>query len=589
MPANKPTDRLLPLTLEEYANERRLPKDWLAKTFGLKDTVHDGIACVEQPYTRLDGTAAAPRYRYANMKKSPAGCGDQIVLYGQQQLINKNDPDTIILVEGESDTQTFRYAAFNVLGIPGTSMWDKCLVNQPEIASYFASATTAAVFVVQEPASSREKAKKLDSPTKMLANIRTALPFSRVIPLRLWEYAPRDENGEPLYKDVSGLWMYCDGNSVKFQRALTIAARAAAVKDGVPERKIHSVLASEVEMKLTRWLWEDHIPLGELTVFAGMPQKGKSTAAIDVVSRLTNGRDFPGSPKQIEACEVAVLASEDNMHTTTVPRLAAAGAARDKVHLIQGTKEGDLEREIALDTDLERVRDFLGEHPEIKLIVMDPVTSYIGEVDPNKPKEVRPFLNRLKKFAEEMEVSLLLIMHLSKNPDVSALHRVGGAATWIEVPRSVWFFDLKKQDEESTEPPSYVMVNGKLNIVADERKKSMEYTFSGVQVRIEDELKSIGTIRWGTESTVTLEQQYGGRSTKDKPGPSPVKLEAAMDWLKSYLAEGPRKSRDVFAEGEAAGHKKDTLYTAKDRLGVKVKHSNGGWLWELPEVTTLST
>src|SRR5260370_39404614 len=116
---------------------------------------------------------------------------------------------------------------------------------------------------------------------------------------------------------------------------------------------------------------------------------------------------------------------------------------------------------------------------------MDRVTLYTGDGEPNKPKEVRHFLNKLKKFSEEMGVSLLLIMHLSKNPDVSALHRVGGAATWIEVPRSVWFFDVKKQEEDSTAPPSYVMVNGNLNIVADAQKTSLDYTFVGVDVQIE--------------------------------------------------------------------------------------------------------
>src|SRR5260370_30589439 len=112
---------------------------------------------------------------------------------------------------------------------------------------------------------------------------------------------------------------------------------------------------------------------------------------------------------------------------------------------------------------------------------MDRVTLYTGDGEPNKPKEVRHFLNKLKKFSEEMNVSLLLIMHLSKNPDVSALHRVGGAATWIEVPRSVWFFGEKQTDdeegEETTEPKTYIMVNGKLNIVADNRKKALEYAF----------------------------------------------------------------------------------------------------------------
>jgi len=282
--------------------------------------------------------------------------------------------------------------------------------------------------------------------------------------------------------------------------------------------------------------------------------------------------------------EVAILASEDNPRTTTVPRLKAAAADVSKVRLIQGTSDGNQEWEIALDTDLDRMRAFLADHPVIKLVVMDPVTSYIGEVDPNKPKEVRPFLNRLKKFAEEMGVSLLLIMHLSKNPDVSALHRVGGAATWIEVPRSVWFFDLKQQEEESDAPPSYVMVNGKLNIVADGRKKSLEYNFAGVDVEIKGVQQSMGTIRWGEESSITLEQQYGGG--KHKPGPSPIRTAKVIEWLKTFLSDGGRLQEDIVEAGAAEGYSKRSLDRVKNELEIvsyREPAGRGKWWWRLPE------
>src|SRR5437773_1243741 len=49
---------------------------------------------------------------------------------------------------------------------------------------------------------------------------------------------------------------------------------------------IESVTADSVPMKLTRWLWKNRVPFGALTVFFGMPDGGKSTVAIDVVSRL---------------------------------------------------------------------------------------------------------------------------------------------------------------------------------------------------------------------------------------------------------------------------------------------------------------
>jgi putative DNA primase/helicase len=595
---DKTSDRL-PLTLEQYSQEKKLPLDYLVRTWGLKTTVHGGVVCVEQPYTRIDGTVCAPRYRYANAKQSPYQSGDRIVLYGQGQLVSKvseelpsippvlwGDPSLreesylspCILVEGESDTQTLHYARFNVLGIPGTSMWDKCIANDPGILKYLENRT---ILVIQEPPSLAEKAKGLDSPAKMVMNVKKSLPNTKVVPIKLWEFAPRDSDGDPLYKDVSGLWLY-HGGLPDFIDALHIASRAAG-RRGSGGRRIHSVRASDIEMELTEWLWKDHIPLKHVTVFAGMPQKGKSTAALDVTSRLTTGNNFPFMENTLEPCDVAILASEDNPATTTVPRLFAAKADMSKVHVVKGSVIGGKVQDvwgIDLEKDQELLKTFIQENPNIKLLVIDPVTSYIGDVDPNKPKEVRPFLNKLVAFATEMNISLLLIMHLSKNPDVSALHRVGGAATWIEVPRSVWFFDVKQQEEGSTAPPSYVMVNGKLNLVADDRKKSLEYAFVGVNVEIKDTLESIGTIRWGGESSITLEQQYARH--KGKTGPTAERMPAAKRWLEEYLKDGPRPSAELEKEGIAAGHAKWTLKDAKKELRIKTYPRDGVYVSALP-------
>jgi len=132
----EPTAKL-PLTVEQYSSEKKLPLDYLTKEWGLKNVQRGSVCCVEQPYTRMDGEVCAPRYRYANAKQSPYNSGDHIILYGQKQLISL-EGSTCILVEGESDTQTLHYARYNVLGIPGTSMWSKCLANDPEIVTFLA-------------------------------------------------------------------------------------------------------------------------------------------------------------------------------------------------------------------------------------------------------------------------------------------------------------------------------------------------------------------------------------------------------------------------------------------------------------------
>jgi hypothetical protein len=334
----------------------------------------------------MDDVICAPRYRYANAKQSPYNSGDKIILYGQKQLCSTRD--NCILVEGESDTQTLRFAGYNVLGIPGTSMWDKCIENDPDILTYLAFKT---VVIIQEPPSYAERAKRLDSAAKMVLKIKATLPLSTVVAVRLWEFAPKNSDGEPLYKDVSGLWTYHGGfqGFTRIIDALHIASKAAAKSNG-DRRRIHSVLACDIEMELTEWLWKDHIPLKHVSVFAGMPQKGKSTASIDVSARCTTGSNFPFMENTMGPCEVAILASEDNPATTTVPRSFAAKADMSKIHIVKGSVIGGQVQDvwgIDLEKDQELLKIFLQEHPAIKLLVIDPVTSYIGDVDPNKPKE----------------------------------------------------------------------------------------------------------------------------------------------------------------------------------------------------------
>ena len=125
------------------------------------------------------------------------------------------------------------------------------------------------------------------------------------------------------------------------------------------------------------------------------------------------------------------------------------------------------------------------------------------------------------------------------------------------------------------------MVNGKLNIVADERKKSLEYNFAGVDVEIKGVLQSTGTIRWGAESSLTLEQQFD-RKEKAKPGPEPKKKEAAKRWLGRYLADGPRPNDQLLIDGKAAGHAEWTIRAAAKEMRITSEPQDGVYVWALP-------
>ena len=555
-----------------YAEAKHLPLAWLILNYAADfqsntpmERVYKGKPVVEFAYMDANRNVIFTRFRESMDHQPYSEAGSSMSIpYGLWLWTNKPDKDgkyprSVVLCEGESDQQTLTRYGIPALGIPGVSNWKEEWAQLP-VLKY-----ADKIFVIQEPPGEG----KPDVGKKFVETVAKSFPAGKVSPLKLDAKDPSDLHIEAEIGEQFG--------GAPFLERLWRSVRAITAT----KRRCQSVLASEVEMELIHWLWYEHIPIGEVTVFAGLPGKGKSTVATDVIARLTTGKDFPDSVKQLDSCEVAIMASEENNKTIVKPRLVASGADCEKVHLVTGISDGTNEWSVALDKDLDALRDFLTDNPSIKLIVMDPVTSYIGDVDPNRPKEVRPFLNKIKKFAEDKGIAILLIMHLSKNPDVSALHRVGGASTWIEVPRSIWFFDEKRDDEDQQEnkPPSYVMVNGKINIVADERKKSLEYNFVSSEVEIKGVLAKFGTIRWGGECAVTLEQQYG--RPKSKPGPDSAKTKDAIKWLKEYMTE-PRLSEDVFKAGVAAGHSRKAIYKAKDS-GVAVAYRPGGnsgpWWW----------
>src|SRR5262245_11381020 len=75
-----------------------------------------------------------------------------------------------------------------------------------------------------------------------------------------------------------------------------------------------------------KWLWKDRIPLGGLTVLEGDAGVGKATLLIDLVARVTSGKEMPGGGPAAGPAGVLLLTAEDALGSVIRPRLAAAGA-----------------------------------------------------------------------------------------------------------------------------------------------------------------------------------------------------------------------------------------------------------------------
>lgn len=193
--------------------------------------------------------------------------------------------------------------------------------------------------------------------------------------------------------------------------------------------------AADITPERLTWTWQDRIPEAAITWFLGQPGQGKSLASITVVATVSTGRDWadgaknPAGPKR-----VLMYCPEDSLSKVVVPRLIAAGANLKMITLLDnksfrtycpdGTK---IRRCLSLDEDLPALLTLLGKHPDIALMVCDPITGIWGEKNVNHDKEIRPVLNNLIELCEKRNITFLGVAHTNKRGnDANAIDKIQG-------------------------------------------------------------------------------------------------------------------------------------------------------------------
>ena len=198
------------------------------------------------------------------------------------------------------------------------------------------------------------------------------------------------------------------------------------------------VRADKLNPESISWAWKDRFAFGKLAVLAGDPGLGKSTVLVDIVARHSVGEVFPCGEGRAQPCESLILTAEDGLRDTLIPRLIAAGADLTKIHFLTGTKvestgdEGlfDLARDMAV------LRAVLTENPNIRILIIDPLTAYLGATKAKENSEVRRVLAPLVKLIEETGVLAIGNNHLNKGAG-KALYRVLDSIAFVAVGRTL--------------------------------------------------------------------------------------------------------------------------------------------------------
>ena len=122
---------LKPYTVDQYSMDKNLPTEWLDQDC-MVQTKKDknGILYVCIPYFNIDREQVVYRKRYAEKNfRWERGKMRNLCMYGLWKMKSIHNDGYVILVEGESDSQTLWYMGISALGIPGASMMRSQWVN----------------------------------------------------------------------------------------------------------------------------------------------------------------------------------------------------------------------------------------------------------------------------------------------------------------------------------------------------------------------------------------------------------------------------------------------------------------------------
>ena len=327
-----------------------------------------------------------------------------------------------------------------------------------------------------------------------------------------------------------------------------------------PVRTVRTRVLSSYTPEAVSWLWNQRIPLGKVTILAGDGGQGKSFATLGIAAAITTGSTLPGgSPSDCRS--VLVWNGEDGAADTIYMRAKNAGADIDRIEIIDETDEEGHTVPFAL-RDVPLLSDMLATRPEIGLVVIDPVTALLANVDSARDAEIRSALQPLSDLANRNHVAVLLVMHLKKGDETNMLHRVSGSVAFGALARSLLFLGTHA-------------VSGRKAI--DTIKHNLA---RGKPDPVEFKLCEEG-FRWvGIAPELTAESLKLSQMRVNNRG------EAAEDYLKALLADHPLDSKAVWHGARERGISDATLKRAKEKLRiVATKHGYGEgsvWTWALP-------
>lgn len=338
--------------------------------------------------------------------------------------------------------------------------------------------------------------------------------------------------------------------------------------------------AADIKPEKVDWLWEQRLPLGKCVLVAGEGGLGKSMVLAWIAATVSRGKEWPCGEGRSRGGSVIILSAEDDAADTIVPRLLAADADCNKVHILEAVRAEDDkgERSFNLQLDLPELEKKIEELGNVLLVIIDPITSYLGKVDSHKNAELRSVLEPLGKMAARQHVTVIANTHLSKTQGGSANSRVIGSVAFVNHARAAFIVTPDPEDSGRR-----LFLPSKINL--GRPRDGLAYRIADAALPgPEGSVIWAPYVKWEDAPVTMSADEAMAAMAGGVEGKSAV--EEARQFLIELLADGGMAQKEIKEAAEGAGLAWATVRRAKGLLGVK-PHKAGmdaGWVWALPKV-----
>ncbi len=314
------------------------------------------------------------------------------------------------------------------------------------------------------------------------------------------------------------------------------------------------VSMADVEPEEVSWLWERRVARGKLTLLVGDPGVCKSFVSLDIASRVSTGREWPDGASGCAPGSVILLSAEDGLADTIRPRLDALGANLNQIRHLQAIKTAAAEIPFDFEESIALLEEAIRKAPPA-LIVVDPISAYMGNSNTHRDADVRRVLGPLVALAQKYGVAILGIMHMNKS-EAAAIYRASGSVAFVALARVALVVALDKHDPER-------------RIIAS-LKNNLSPLAPSLAFRVDSGDKEVGAnLKWETGPVqIDVTDLLAADAPRHQKRGGIGKKEQAVRLLREMLGSGaPVPVEEIRRQADLRGISYSTLQRAYGSLG----------------------